>query len=212
MPSEEGRRAAIKAIRKFHGDDVKEILVQAAEDADPQVKSDAIRLMKLRKMPEAAQVMLQKVNHPSELVRQTIYKMTPEFHIETFFQKVGQMPQKMAWSLGKVIRNVDPNTRKQISQEIKSSISHRRKTAMDVIRYTGLEEEYEETLIDIAENDEEAGLRIEACGMLAHIFSVDSYQTLQRAGHDRNPLVQQAAFHAADNWREAVILQHERKL
>ncbi|MDR1382821.1 MAG: HEAT repeat domain-containing protein [Planctomycetaceae bacterium] len=204
LPSVEGRRAAIKAIRGFHGEDVKNILIEAVEDSDPQVCSEALRLMKNRKISKVDQIILQKVYHPSELVRHTIYQLTPEFHIENFFRNVGQMTESTASAFGKIVRSIDPNTRKHISQEIQSSIPVRRKVAMDVIRYTGLTEEYEDTLITLAENDDETDLRIDAYWMLANIFSADSYQTLQKAERDRNPLVQQAAIQAATNWRDAV--------
>ncbi|MDR1493446.1 MAG: HEAT repeat domain-containing protein [Planctomycetaceae bacterium] len=204
LPSVEGRLAAIKAIRGFHGEDVNNILIEAAEDSDPQVCSEALRLMKNRKIGKIDQILLQKVYHPSELVRRTIYQLTPDFHIENFFRNVGQMTENTATAFGKIVRNVDSNTRKHISQEIQSSIPVRRKVAMDVIRYTGLTEEYEDVLIALVENDDETDLRIEACWMLATILSANSYKTLQKAERDRNPLVQQAAIQAATNWRETV--------
>jgi len=207
LPSDEGRRAAAQAIRTFSGEDVNRILVQAARDSDPIVCSSILRIMKTRRLKEADQVIMQNVENPSELVRQTIYELMPEFRIESFFQKIDQMGEAMAKVLGRIVRNIDSNVSKQINIEISSAIPIRRRLAIDAIRYMNLGVDYESMLIHLADNDDEVVIRIAACQALVHVLTHDSFKTLQHASHDRNLAVQRAATAASEQWQKNYELQ-----
>ena len=202
LPSVKGRQAAIKAIRAFNGDDVNRILIAAVNDSDPEVCSEAIRVMKAKRVKEVDQIIMQKYDHPSAMVRDTIYELMPEFRIETFFQKIGQVTDNMARIIGRIVRRIDPNVQKRINEEIASAIPVRRRMAVDATLYTNLAPEYEETLIHIAENDDEIEVRIAACMALAHVLTNDSWQTLQQAAASRNLAIQQAGNEASKNWRK----------
>ena len=209
LPSLEGHRAAIRAIRALNGDDVNRILIAATNDADPEVCAEAIRVMKLKRVKEVDQIIMQKYDHPSPLVRNTIYELMPEFRIETFFQKIGQVTENMAKILGRIVRNIDPNVRKRINEEIVSAIPVRRRMAIDATRYTDLAAEYEETLIHLAETDDEIEVRIAACMALTQVLTTNTWQTLQRATTNRNLAIQRAGIEASDAWQNN--LEHSRQ-
>ncbi|MCL2623457.1 MAG: hypothetical protein FWD31_07305 [Planctomycetaceae bacterium] len=209
LPSIAGRRAAIKAIRAFNGDDVNRLLIAAANDTDAEVCSEAIRVMKAKRVKEVDQIIMQKYEHPSPQVRETIYELMPEFRIDTFFQKIGQMTENMSRILGRIVRNVDPNVRKRINEEITSAIPVRRRLAIDAARYTELAPEYEEPLIQIAENDSEIEVRIAAYKALAHVLTNDAWQTLQQASVSHNMALQQVAMEASGIWRSNLEQNHK---
>ena len=202
LPSIEGRRAAIHAIRAFNGDDVNRILVAAADDSDPGVCSEAIRTMKAKRVKEVDQIIMQKCDHPTDLVRETIYELMPEFRIETYFQKIGQMTANMARILGRIVCQIDPSVRKRINEEIVSPIPVRRRMAIDATLYTNLAAEYEETLIHLVDNDDEIEVRIAACMALAQVLTDDAWQTLQQAAGSRNLAIQQAGVEASGIWQK----------
>jgi len=210
LPSIPGRRAAIRALRAFNGDDVNRIFVIAANDADPEVCSEAIRVMKAKRVKEVDQIIMQKCDHPSAMVRETIYELTPEFRIETFFQKLGQMTENMARVLGRIVLNIDPNVRKRINEEIVSAIPVRRRMAIDATLYTNLAAEYEETLIHLAENDNEMDVRIAACMALTQVLTDSSWQTLQHAATSRNLAIQRAGIEASKNWQNN-LAKHQQE-
>ena len=209
LPSVKGRLAAIKAIRAFNGDDVNRILVAAANDSDPEVCSEAFRVMKAKRVREVDQIIMQKYDHPSAMVRDTIYELMPEFRIETFFQKIGQVTDNMARIIGRIVRRIDPNVQKRINEEISSAIPVRRRMAIDAAVYTNLAPEYEETLTHIAENDDEVEVRIAACMALAHVLTNDSWQTLQQVATSHNLAIQQAGVEALKNWQKNLEQQQK---
>jgi len=204
LPSEEGRRIAVKAIRAFNGDDVNNILMTVWNDPDPYVCSEVLHILKSRRVKEVDQLIMQNYDHPSEIVRKTIYDLMPEFRVETFFQKLDQMTENMANTLGVVIKSVDPNTRKRIDQEITSAIPIRRRIAVDTTRYMKLASEYEDKLIDISESDDELEVRIAACMALSQVLTVESYQALQQAAESRNFSLQRAGTEATGLWQKAL--------
>ena len=209
LPSTEGRRAAVKAIRAWNGDDVNRILIAAAYDSDPSVCSEALRIMKAKRIKEADQIIMSNYDHPSPLVRAAIFELMPEFRMDTFFQKIGQMTENMAYILGQIVRSIDPNVRKRINEEIASAEPVRRRMAIDATRYTDLAGEYEETLIHLVGNDDETEVRIAACMALAQVLTTGAWQTLQHAAASRNLAVQRCAFEAAERWRKN--LEHNQR-
>ncbi len=211
LPSVEGRRAAAKAIRAFSGDDVNRILIAAGNDPDPNVCSEVMRVMKAKKVREVDQIIMQNYDHSSKLVRETIYELTPEFRVDIFFQKIGQMTENMSRVLGRVVRNIDPNVRKRINQEIVSAIPIRRRMAIDATRFTNLATEYAETLIDIYENDDEIEVRIAACLALAEVLTADAWQTLQQAAENHNLAIQRAGIEASKTWRNNLEQQRRQE-
>jgi len=167
--------------------------------------------MKIKRVKEVDQIIMQKYEHPSSLVRETIYELMPEFRIETFFQKIGQVTVNMARILGRIVRSIDPNVRKRLNEEIASAIPVRRRLAIDAMIYTNFAAEYEETLIHIAETDDELEVRIAACMALAHVLTNDSWQTLQHAAANRNMALQQAGIEALKVWQSNLEQQRETR-
>jgi len=209
LPSVKGRQAAIKAIRAFNGDDANRILITAANDSDPEVCAEAIRTMKAKRVKEVDQIIMQKYDHPSQLVRDTIYELMPDFRIESFFQKIGQVTENMARIIGRIVRRIDPSVQKRINEEIASAIPVRRKMAIDAMIYTNLAPDYEETLIHLADNDDELEVRIAACMALSHVLTNESWQTLQHAAANRNLAIQQAGMEASKNWQKNMEQQQK---
>lgn len=204
LPSTEGRRLAVKAIRAFSGDDVNRILLVAGDDPDPVVCSEVLRIMKARRLREFDQLVMRNYANSSEMVRKTIYDLVPEFRIENFFKKIDQVSDDTAQSLGRIIRNIDPDARKRINTEIASVVPIRRRIAIDAMRFMKLAPEYEETLIDIFENDDEIEVRIAACMALSQVLTIASYQSLQRAVESHNMNLQRAGIEATELWRNAL--------
>ena len=211
LPSVEARRAAVKALRAFNGDDANRILIAAADDPDPVVCSDVLRLLKAKRVKEVDQLIMQNYDRPSDIIRETIYELMPEFRIETFFQRLDQMTENMANILGRVVRSVDPNVRGRISQEVGSAIPVRRRIAINTMRYTKLAPEYEETLIDVFDNDNDNDVRIAACLALGQVLTVDAFQTLQRATSSTNLALQRAGTEAIRNWQVALEQQQQQE-
>ncbi|MDR1959464.1 MAG: HEAT repeat domain-containing protein [Planctomycetaceae bacterium] len=207
--SVEGKRAVMTVIRSFSGDDVNRILLAVASDSDPVVCSKILKILKNRNVKEAVQVIMQNVEHPDPLVRRTIYELMPEFRIENFLQKMGQISPYTAGIIGKIVLNVDPHVHKRISEDIASATPLRRRVAMETLQCMGICGEYEEQIVHLLENDDEVPVRVAACKALGDVVTQNSVQTLTWASHDRNLMVQRAAVESLEKLHHSLYAQSE---
>jgi len=205
--SVEGKRIAAMAIRTFSGEDVNRILILAASDADPVVCSTIIRIIKSRNLKEADQIIMQNVDRPDSLVRQTIYELMPEFRVENYLQRISQIPDEVATLLGRIVLTVDPNVQRRLDEDIASAVPHRRRIAIDAIRFMNIGENYENKLITILEKDDEVNVRVAACMALGKVLTPTAYQTLQWAFRDRNVMVQRAAAESLESLQDSYHFQ-----
>ena len=200
--SPDGRRTAAEVLRAFTGDDFNAFILETVDDEDPVVCSTILKLIKSRGFKEADQVLMRCVDRPEPEVLQTIYDLMPDFHIESYLQKVEQLPEPTAKALGRIVRKVDAGTDKMLSTEIGSTTPIRRVSTIHSIQHMGLGKEYQDNLIQIVQEDEEMNVRIAACEALSTVLTIEAIRTLKEATQERAFALRNAANEAVEKWMQ----------
>ncbi len=197
-----GRRAAAEALRSLSGEDYNLFLLEVAEDPDPITCSILLKLIKSRHLKEADAVIMRCIERTEPEVLETIYELMPDFHIESYLQKIEQLPEKVSRTFGRIVRKIDPNTSRILLEELNSMLPIRRVAAINAIKDTELGPEFQEALCHLIQEDREANVRLAACNALAEVLTVESLQALKAATEDRAFALRAAATEAVQKWSE----------
>ena len=200
--SPEGRRTVAEVLRGFTGDDYNAFILEIVEDSDPVVCSSILKLMKSRGFKEADQMIVRCVDRSEPEILQTIYDLMPDFHVESYLQKVEQLPESTAKALGRIVRQVDTGTDKMLSAEIVSTTPIRRVSTIHSIQYMGLGKEYQDKLIQIVQEDEELNVRVAACEALSTVLTIEAIRTLKETTQERAFALRNAANEAVEKWMQ----------
>ena len=201
--SPEGRRVAAEAFRGFTGDDFNALIMEVVNDPDPTTCSIILKLIKNRGFKEADQVIARCVDQRSEPeLLQTVYDLMPDFHIDSYLQKVVQLTEAGAKLLGRIVRKVDPSTDKTLASEIVSILPVRRIAAIRAFQFMGVGKEYQDQLIHIIQTDDDMNVRLAGCEALATVLTVEALRALKEATQDRAFALRSAATEAVEKWTE----------
>ena len=210
-PSAESRRIAAESARWIIGEEFNRMLLKFVDNSDPQTAATLFKLLKTREVPGINEIMPKLVERPNSIIRQAIYEVMPELHIETFASQISQMTPMTAQAMGRYVRLVDPNTYKVIDSDIKSSIPIRRAVACKVAMVTGYAKEFMLRIIDIAERDDELSVRLAAISALSTILVKDALTTLKRLSGDRSTDIRDAVELAVKDWAVAYHVAIEER-
>jgi len=201
--SVESRQVAAESVRWMVGEDVNRMLLDFVDNSDPQTTATLFRLLKSREAAGIEKILPQLIARQDAIIRQAIYEMMPELHVESFASRVSQMTPMTAQKIGGYVRAVDPNTYKVIDDDIRSPIPIRRAAACKVAMVTGYAKDFLYRIIEIAEGDDELPVRLSAISALSKILVKQSLETLQRLMNDRTMDVRDAASMAVKDWAAA---------
>ncbi|MGL6225963.1 MAG: hypothetical protein ACRC10_04965 [Thermoguttaceae bacterium] len=200
--SAEGRRAAAESLRAFPGDDFNALLLDVVNDPDPAACATLMKLVKSRNMKEAEQVIGQCLERSEPQIMQAIYDIVPDYHIESYLQKVVDLDPQEALTRGRIVRKVDENAEKVLSAELVSAVPVRRIAAITAVRYMGFGREYQDYLIKMVREDAETTIRVAACTALGEVLTVESLRTLKEATEERSLALRTAATEAIQRWSQ----------
>ena len=202
-PSVESRRAAAESVRWLVGEEINRMLLNFVDNSDSQTAAILFRLLKSRNVPGIDDIFPKLIERPDSIIRQAIYEMIPELHVESFASRIGQMTPMTAQTTGRYVRLVDPNTYKVIDDDIKSPIPIRRASACKVAAVTGYAKEFLPRIIEIAEQDDEVSVRLAAISALSTILMKDALETLKYLMGDRSTDIRDAVEKAVKAWAVA---------
>ena len=202
-PAVEARQAAAESVRWLIGDELNQMLLKFVDNSDSQTAATLFKLLKSRNVPGIEEALPKLIERPDQIIRQAIYEMMPDLHVETFASRISQMTPMSARTTGRYVRLVDPNTFKVIDDDIKSPIPIRRASACKVAMVTGFAKEFLPRIIDIAENDDEMSVRLAAIAALSTILVKDALTTLSNLKGDRSTDIRDAVELAVKDWAAA---------
>ena len=201
--SVESRRAAAESVRWLVGEEINRLLLEFVDNSDPQTAAILFRLLKSREVQGIEDALPRLIERPDPIIRQAIYDMMPDLHVETFASRIGQMTPMTARTMGRYVRFIDPNTYKVIDDDIKSPIPIRRSSACKVAMVTGYGKEFLPTIIEIAEQDSETSVRLAAISALSTILVKEALETLKNLQGDRITDIRDAVEIAVRDWAAA---------
>ncbi|MDR0521847.1 MAG: hypothetical protein LBH00_08370 [Planctomycetaceae bacterium] len=202
-PSVDSRRAAAESVRWLIGEEINRVLLHFVNDSDGLTAATIFRLLKTRNVAEVDKILPALIERPNQDIRQAIYEMMPDLHVESFAARVSQMTPMSAQSMGRYVRLADPNTYKMIEDNIGSPIPIRRSAACRVAFFTGYAKEFLAKIIKLAEEDDETSVRTTAINFLGMILEKQALETLLRLKTDRSMDVRETAERASNSWAAA---------
>ena len=202
-PSVESRRAAATAVRWLVGAELNHMLLQYVDNSDPQTAAILFKLLKTRGVAGLDAVIPKLIERPDQTIRQAIYEMMPELHVETLASRINQMTPMAAQTMGRHIRLIDPNVHKMLDDDIKSPIPIRRASACKVAMVTGYGKEFAQRIIEMAECDDETQVRLAAIAALSTILLKEALTTLKNLMGDRSTDIREAVDIAIKDWAAA---------
>ncbi len=159
-----------------------------------------MRIVKHRNFPEADTIVSSFVERNDPEINKTLFELMPDYRIDAFLSRMSQYSEATAYSTGKIVRSVDPNTSKILANEVASFMPVRRQLACDAIRFTGMGRDFVDNLCKIAETDDETNVRIAALNALADVLVKEAIVTLQDAMQDKSFVIREAAAASAQKW------------
>jgi len=202
-PSVESRRVAATSVHWLIGEELNQMLLKYVDNSDAQTAAILFRLLKTRNVAGVEKVLPKLIERPDQVIRQAIYEMMPDLHVEAFASRISQMTSTTAQTTGRYVRLVDPNTYKVIDDDIKSPIPIRRASACKVAMVTGYAKDFLPRIIAIAECDDEMPVRLAAISALSTILVKDALTTLSNLKSDRSTDIRDAVERAVKDWASA---------
>jgi hypothetical protein len=182
------------------GEEINRLLLKFVDNSDPQTTAIVFKLLKSREVNGIDDVYPKLLERPDPIIRQAVYDMVPDIHVETFASRVSQMTPFQAQKWGRFVRLADPNTYKVVDDDIKSPIPIRRTSACKVALYTGYADKFLSRIIEIAEYDDEHASRLAAISALSAIMKKEALESLKRLTSDRYTDIREAAESAIKTW------------
>jgi len=192
-----GRRAAVAALREYHGVEANKLALKALEDDDEEVQALAIRQLRDRGIPGAISILIDALAAASAAVRDAARECLTEFAFPRFLATFDMLDEEVRGTTAMLVRKIDPNTVPLLREEFKSPSRRRRIRAVQMaaaIQCVG--ELHEEILESMLDGDHL--VRLEAARALGQSDSPEACAALREAEDDRSLTVREAAASSLD--------------
>jgi hypothetical protein len=186
-----GRRMAAKALSKFAGPEIDEMILGGLQDDDPAVLASLLVQLRPRNIPGAFERLLAMVDHPHPCVKDALREALPEFCVHRFLHQFDMLPEELRMSTGCLVRKLDPESTTLLNAEMQSPSPARKLRAIEAAGAMGLVSEVESQIIELLADDDHM-VRTAAARALAGCKSIPSWEALRKALLDRCVLVQEA--------------------
>lgn len=194
------RIRVVSALANLSGEHVQEMLLQAAEDNDPTVRATALTQIKAHDLPGANFLILRHVDSHSDIVRETVRNLLPEFRLKRFVDSFEQFSEPQRRSTVSLIRKLDPHFLEQIREMLLTGTPEQKAKALLCVEYSETTTQVEDILGSILLSESHASLRRKSAELLGRGRRDVSRNSLVQAFHrDADPDVRQAARISLEN-------------
>jgi len=188
----EGRRAAVAALPHYNGDQANQLVVQALDDADPQVQATALAQLRQRGIPNAMSRTIASLDSPHEVVQQAARTSLSDFRFDRFLRSFEVLDDASLAATGRLVLKVDAQSVPALAEEMKARSRTRRLRAIGVSVAMSLVARFESQLIELL-SDEDHMVCHEAALALGEHESPAVRAALTDALDDQSVAVQEAA-------------------
>ncbi len=192
-----GRRAAAAALADFQGADANRLVLAALRNDDARVQASALGQLRDRGLPGAMATLIEALDSPDEIVRETARRCLREFSFSHFLGAFDGLDEQVRRNTGRLVKKVDLTTPQRLAEEMNAAARSRRLRAIEMTAVLGMADELEAELIQLLDDDDHL-VRMEAAMALAGCSSDKSRLALRDALLDRSVSVQNAAERALD--------------
>jgi hypothetical protein len=188
----EGRRASCQSLSAFNGAEANELILAALRDPDAGVQAAALRQLRSRRVADALQILVSKLESPFGEVRDAARSSLAEFNFVRYRAMFDLLDEQAARSTGALVRQVDPSTRVKLMEELTSPSVTTRLRGIEMAVAMGAIADVREQLITLGRH-ENATVRKEAVAALAFATGPGVVEALDFAVRDTNRSVADAA-------------------
>lgn len=192
-----GRRAAVAALKEFHGVEANKLALKALEDDDEEIQSLAIRQLRDRGIPGAISILIDALAAPAAAVREAARECLMEFAFPRFLATFDMLDEEVRGTTGMLVKRIDPNSVSLLREEIKSPSRRRRIRAVQMAAAMQVVAELHEEILE-AMVDGDHLVRLEAARALGQSDSPEACTALRGAEDDRSLTVREAAASSLD--------------
>ncbi len=187
-----GRRSAAKALARFEGVKVDQMVSQGINDPDPQVRAQLIPQLRKRNISGAMTTLLEMIDDPDPKIREALRCSLPEFSFRQFMMNFDNLPEQVQTLCGHLVSKLHDNTVEKLSGELCVLSPVRRRRAILACEAMGLIGEFESQLQELIADSDHIVRAAAACA-LAHSENSQTWEALRDAMFDRSVMVQEAA-------------------
>jgi len=187
-----GRLAACDALASLPGDRGNHLVLDAVNDADPQVQAVATGQLRDRHVPGAMAILLKQIDSDHEAVRQATRESLSEFSFANFLTGFEGLQDSARRSTGALVQKVDLKTVASLTIEIEAQSRKRRMRAIEMADVMRLVPQVVEPILLLLEDTDHL-VRAAAADALQFCHTGEVREALQQATADRSAAVQNAA-------------------
>lgn len=187
------RRDACAALADFSGQRANEIILDALQDEDPEVRAEAILQLRPRGIPGALAELIRFVESPDAAVRDAAQTALGEFTFARFLATYETLDEAVIKTTGMLVRKVDPCAVDLLQKELTAPTPTRRLRAINMAVAMKVVPQVADILCEFIAEDDEHFVRSAAVGALNGHDSPAIRAALESALHDRNTSVKEAA-------------------
>jgi HEAT repeat protein len=188
----EGRRTSCQALAKIEGAEADALVRAAIDDPDGAVQAAAVRQLRPRRMPNALQLLIARLESRSIEVRDAARSSLAEFNFIRYRAMFDLLDEHAARSTGALVRQVDHTAREKLAADLMSPSISTRIRAIEMAVAMESTQDVCAQLVELARHDNVA-LRKEAISALALTSGPDVVPALELASQDTNRSVADAA-------------------
>jgi len=188
-----GRRAAAQALAQFNGAEANGLAMKALEDADPEVQAAAAGQLRQRGIPGALNRLIELLDGPTEIVRETARQSLGEFNFDRYLAAFDMLDEGVRRSTGALVKKVNPNVANSLDEELAAKSRTRRLRGLGISMAMEMVPEMAASIIKLL-GDEDHLVRAEAARALGQCRTDVAHAALEEALHDRSVPVQEAAL------------------
>lgn len=188
----EGRRAGCYALAAFKQPEASELVLAALSDPDSGVQAAAVRQLRPRRIPEALQMLVARLESPYIEVRDAARSSLAEFNFVRYRAMFDLLDEQAVRTIGALVRQVDHSVRDKLLEELTSPSVTARLRGIEMAVAMGAVEDVRGQLLSLVRH-ENASVRKEAVAALAFATGAGVKEALDFALLDTNRSISDAA-------------------
>jgi HEAT repeat protein len=190
----ESRRASCHALTVF-SEEANELIIAALRDPDAGVQAAALRQLRPRRIPDALQILVSRLESPYGEVRDAARSSLAEFNFVRYRAMFDLLDERAARATGALVRQVDHSARDKLIEDLTAPSVSTRLRGIEMAVAMGLAADVREPLIALSRH-ENATVRKESVAALAFATGPNVVAALELAVRDPNRSVADAARHS----------------
>lgn len=200
--SPEGRLGATEVLKELADDGVQVVVLQSLDSKEPDVQAWATSQLRAWSIPNAMEMLVERLDSPIHEVRQAARGELAGFDIYRVLDIFEHLEPRMRIAVGRIVQKIDSQTSHKLKGEMLNAIRSKRIRAARAALVMNLHTEVADALLVMA-RDSDNLVRRTAAEVLGKVQSREAIEMLLELSNDASPRVRETAVAALDQVRSA---------